>query len=88
MRRALLVLCCTAVCSASLAVPVAALPEPPAYLPPVEAPVADPFRPPTTPYGPGNRGLEYATAPGTPVRAAADGIERPVRPAQGSPRLH
>src|SRR5438445_5817433 len=43
------------------------------YSPPVDAPVGDPFRPPATPYGPGNRGLEYATAPGTPVHAAADG---------------
>jgi len=47
---------------------------PPPYTPPVDAPVVDPFRPPTTPYGPGNRGLEYATAPDTPVGAAADGI--------------
>ena len=28
------------------------------------APVSDPFRAPATPYGPGNRGLEYATAAG------------------------
>jgi hypothetical protein len=40
---------------------------------PVDAPVVDPFRPPATPYGPGNRGLEYATAPGTPVGATGDG---------------
>jgi hypothetical protein len=43
------------------------------YRPPVDAPVVDGFRPPTTRWGPGNRGLEYATAPGTPVGAAADG---------------
>ncbi|MBI2711220.1 MAG: M23 family metallopeptidase [Actinobacteria bacterium] len=43
------------------------------YQPPVDAPVSDPFRPPSTPYGAGNRGIEYRTAPGTPVRAAADG---------------
>ena len=43
------------------------------YQPPVAAAVADPFRPPSSPYGPGNRGLEYATAPGAPVRAAAAG---------------
>src|SRR5438270_3023377 len=43
------------------------------YRPPVAAPVADPFRPPSQPYGPGNRGLDYATAPGTEVSAAADG---------------
>src|SRR5918994_3264450 len=36
-------------------------------------PVRRPFRPPAGPYGPGNRGLEYGTAPGTPVRASADG---------------
>jgi hypothetical protein len=43
------------------------------YIPPVDAPVSDPFRPPAQPFGPGNRGLEYATVPGTPVRASADG---------------
>lgn len=54
--------------------PVAA--EPPApvvHSPPVDAPVADPFRPPVTEYGPGNRGLAYDLAPATPVRATADG---------------
>lgn len=44
------------------------------YAPPVDAPVTDPFRPPPQPWLPGNRGLEYATAPGTAVRAAADGV--------------
>ncbi len=73
MPRALLVLCCAVVCSASLAVPVAAGPGPRRYVPPVDAPVSDPFRPPSRPYGPGNRGLEYATAAGTPVHAVADG---------------
>src|SRR5436305_482807 len=43
------------------------------YQPPVAAPVSDPFRPPSSQYGPGNRGLDYATAPGTEVKAAADG---------------
>lgn len=43
------------------------------YRPPVDAPVADPFRPPAEPWAPGNRGIEYATAPGTPVLAAASG---------------
>jgi len=46
---------------------------PPTYLPPVDAPVVDGFRPPTRPYGPGNRGLEYDTVAGAEVRAAADG---------------
>jgi hypothetical protein len=44
-----------------------------AYSPPVDAPIRDPFRPPPSPYAPGNRGLEYATAPGSQVRAASDG---------------
>lgn len=43
------------------------------HVPPVDAPIADPFRPPTGPYGAGNRGLEYATEPGMPVRASAAG---------------
>jgi murein DD-endopeptidase MepM/ murein hydrolase activator NlpD len=44
------------------------------YVPPVDAPVVDPFHLPTTPYGPGNRGLDYDAVPGTPVRASADGV--------------
>ena len=43
------------------------------YLPPVDAPVVDPFRAPSTPYGPGNRGIDYRTEPGQPVTAAAEG---------------
>jgi murein DD-endopeptidase MepM/ murein hydrolase activator NlpD len=42
-------------------------------LPPVTAPVADPFREPACPWCPGNRGLSYDVAAGTPVRAAAAG---------------
>jgi hypothetical protein len=72
---ALLVLCAAVVMSTAVAAPAFAAGDPPdgAYRPPVEAPVGDPFRPPASPYGPGNRGLLYDTAPGTPVRAAADG---------------
>jgi hypothetical protein len=73
MPRALLVLCCTALCSATLGVAPPATAEDPPYVPPVDAPVLDPFRPPTSRFGPGNRGLEYATAPGTPVAVVADG---------------
>ena len=47
--------------------------ERPVFRPPVDAPVADPFRPPEDPYGPGNRGIEYDTEPGDMVRAAAPG---------------
>lgn len=43
------------------------------HVPPVDAPIADPFRPPAGPYGAGNRGLEYATSPDAPVRASAAG---------------
>lgn len=41
--------------------------------PPVPGPVTDGFRPPPQPWAAGNRGLEYASTPGTPVRAAATG---------------
>lgn len=40
---------------------------------PVAGPVIDGFRAPANPYGPGNRGLEFATIPGTTVVAAGDG---------------
>ena len=43
------------------------------YRPPVPGPVVDPYRPPSTPFGPGNRGLDYATTPGEAVAAPADG---------------
>jgi murein DD-endopeptidase MepM/ murein hydrolase activator NlpD len=44
------------------------------YRPPVEGPVIDPFRPPAGPYGPGNRGLEYATVAGAPAVAIGAGV--------------
>lgn len=56
------------------AVPVrAAGPATVTYRPPVDAPVVDPFRPPPEDWNAGNRGLEYATTPGTPVGASAAG---------------
>src|SRR6266516_1050356 len=61
------------------------------YQPPVSATVADPFRPPSSQYGPGNRGLDYATGPGVEVKAAADGevvSPRPVRGALHAVVLH
>jgi murein DD-endopeptidase MepM/ murein hydrolase activator NlpD len=36
--------------------------------------VVDPFRPPPCPWCSGNRGIEYATALGSPVRAVATGV--------------
>ncbi len=41
---------------------------------PVDALVSDPFRPPQTRFGAGNRGLEYATAGGEIVRAVDAGV--------------
>lgn len=43
------------------------------YRPPVDAPIVDPFRPPAENWNSGNRGLEYATEPGTTIAASADG---------------
>ena len=45
----------------------------PCWQPPVSAPIADPFRAPACRWCPGNRGIEYRTRPGTPVRAVAAG---------------
>jgi murein DD-endopeptidase MepM/ murein hydrolase activator NlpD len=45
----------------------------PCWPPPLSAPVVDPFRAPPCPWCPGNRGIEYATVPGTTVRAVATG---------------
>lgn len=43
------------------------------YRPPVDAPLVDRFRPPARIGAPGNLGVDYATAPGTPVVSAAAG---------------
>jgi murein DD-endopeptidase MepM/ murein hydrolase activator NlpD len=40
---------------------------------PVDAEVADPYRPPQCAWCPGNRGVEYATAVGAPVTAVRSG---------------
>lgn len=89
--RTWIVLALTAALTLSNAVApaVAAAPHPPGpvtYSPPVDAPISDPFRPPATPYGRGNRGLEYDTAPGEVVRAAAAGTV--VFSGQVGGRLH
>jgi murein DD-endopeptidase MepM/ murein hydrolase activator NlpD len=47
--------------------------DPPRLRPPVPGPIVDHFREPSSPYGPGNRGLDYAPGPGTLVRAAVAG---------------
>lgn len=43
------------------------------WVSPVTAPIVDPFRPPSNPYGPGNRGNEYATSNGDQVLAVDAG---------------
>jgi len=44
------------------------------YQPPVDAPIVDRFRPPPAKWAAGNRGIDYGTEPGTPVRAAEEGF--------------
>ncbi len=58
--------------------------DPRIYRPPVTAPVTDPFRPPAQPWRAGNRGLEYATRPGTSVRAIGPGVVTFAGPVAGS----
>ena len=75
-RRALAAFLVALVISTVVAVPAraaAAPADPVVYHPPVDGPVVDGFRPPATPYGAGNRGIDYATEPGAPVVAAAGG---------------
>ena len=48
--------------------------HPHTYRPPLDAAVTDPFRPPAQPWLPGNRGLEYASLPGSGVRAIGSGV--------------
>ena len=46
----------------------------PCWRPPVDVPVAVPFRAPACTWCAGHRGLEYRPPPGTAVRAVADGV--------------
>jgi murein DD-endopeptidase MepM/ murein hydrolase activator NlpD len=67
--------------------PAAAAPDDPwPFEWPIDAPVVDPFRPPATLYGAGNRGLEFATLAGQVVRSAGAG--RVVFAGQVGGRLH
>src|SRR5690349_10538985 len=76
MRARVLVLLVgiVAVLAASALPAATAVPDPPAYVPPVDGPITEPFDPPLTPYGPGHRGISYDPAPGTPVRAVAEAV--------------
>lgn len=49
-------------------------PDPAPWRHPVDAPIVDYFRPPSGPYGAGNRGLEYGTHAGQHVVAVAGGV--------------
>jgi murein DD-endopeptidase MepM/ murein hydrolase activator NlpD len=49
-------------------------PPGPCLVPPIDAPVVDPFRMPACPYCAGNRGIEYGPRPGQGVVAMADGV--------------
>ncbi|WP_419931337.1 murein hydrolase activator EnvC family protein [Candidatus Poriferisodalis sp.] len=59
---------------------------PVAYIWPVQGTVIDPFRLPAHPWGPGNRGVELATQPGSAFWAAARGVVSFAGQAGG--RLH
>ena len=44
------------------------------WSPPVDGPVVRRYEAPAGPFGPGHRGVDYAVAPGTVVRAAGAGV--------------
>ena len=46
----------------------------PCWLPPVDAPVSDPYREPACRWCPGNRGIEYRVRPHTVIRSVAAGV--------------
>lgn len=54
-----------------------------AYRPPTAGPVVDPFRPPPAPWLAGNRGIEYATEPGSSVTAIGAGTVAFAGPVAG-----
>ena len=59
-------------------------PGAPTYRPPVVAPVSDPYRPPPRPWMAGNRGIEYATIPGSVVHSIGPGVVTFAGPVAGS----
>jgi len=83
-RRFLGVLTCLSVCAllgfaadgagASLSTQVESVEQTAGlHVPPTDRPILDPFRDPGAPWLAGNRGIEYDTEPGDPIRASADG---------------
>ncbi|WP_419910931.1 murein hydrolase activator EnvC family protein [Candidatus Poriferisodalis sp.] len=81
-----LVAVCVAVLIAGTSEALAQTGPLPTYIWPVDGTVVDPFRPPSHAYGPGNRGLEFATQRGAPFWAASDGVVSFAGPVGG--RLH
>ena len=77
---------CTVALSVGTAEALAQTRSAPAYIWPVVGTVVDPFRPPSHAYGSGNRGLEFATQPGSAFWAANDGVISFAGPVGG--RLH
>ena len=58
----------------SLGSPATAAPAEEQWSPPVDRPVVRSYEPPERPFGPRHLGLDYDARPGTPVRAAGDGV--------------
>lgn len=87
IRVAVLATALAVVLLASLgAAEATATPEPPSPClePPVAAPVTEGFRSPWCLWCSGHRGIDYSTAPGSPVRAAAGGVVRFAGPVAGT----
>jgi murein DD-endopeptidase MepM/ murein hydrolase activator NlpD len=72
VERSWLVVVCSVVLVGLGSPAVAAAPE--QWSRPVDGPVVKGYEPPERPFGPRHLGLDFAAAPGSPVRAAGDGI--------------
>jgi hypothetical protein len=73
VRRALLSMLVPALLAAMPSPSAAAAPRPAWLIPPVDAPISARFEEPSSDYGPGHRGIDYAAPTGSKVRAAGDG---------------
>jgi Peptidase family M23/Putative serine esterase (DUF676) len=73
-RAPIVILFTVVVAVGGTARPAHAASETAGWLRPVDGPVVQPFEPPASVYGAGHRGVDFAAPPGTPVRAAGDGV--------------